>query len=88
MGLGILYGGSLIFLAIKNKEAFLEEKGRFPVLIASEVLIYIAASIGISDFLLNTLMIKGGRLADDKKLPGTLVTCGVLPGAVIALPKS
>ena len=84
LGLGILYGGSLIFLAIKNKEAFLEEKGRFPVLVFSEVLIYIAASIGISDFLLNTLMIKGGSLADDKKLPGTLVTCGVLPGAVIA----
>ncbi len=40
--------------------------------------------MGISDYLQNTLIIKSQNLTDDKKLPGSLVACGLVPGAVIA----
>lgn len=82
--LGIAYGTWIIYLAIKRNAEFREERGSIPVLFVMETGIYFAASIGISDFLLNTLLIRGQTLTEDKKLPGTLVTCGLLPGAIIA----
>lgn len=81
---GGLYGAALVVLAIKKSAAFKAERGSFPLLIVSEAAIYFLASLGISDFLLNTLAIKSKNLTEDENIPGTLVACGLVPSAIIA----
>ncbi len=82
--LGIAYGFWILSTAIKEKEHVRAEQGRPAVLFVLEMAIYFLATLGISDFLLNTLLYKFLKLGEIKKLPGTLVTCGLTPGAVIA----
>lgn len=81
---GIAYGIVTLFLARREKAAFQSENGDLRVLAPLEVAIYFLATLGISDFLLNTLTVKKLHLAEDKKLPGTLIAAGLMPGAVIA----
>lgn len=63
----------------KNREKIGEEPGN-PVLIAlvAPVVLFFA-SMGISDFAMDTLFFKKCRLVDDKRLPGTLVCASTLP---------
>jgi uncharacterized membrane protein YfcA len=81
---GLLYGLAILVLSWRDRARMAEEKGSWPALAAAEFLIYVCASVGISDFLPNTLLVKNARLASDRELPGTLVGCGLLPGAIIA----
>ena len=81
---GIGYGIAILVSARRNKAAFAAEHGRFSILAFLEMLVYFCATLGISDFLLNTLIFRHLRLADDKKLPGTLCASCLMPGAVIA----
>ena len=84
MSLGVLYAVWLLALAVREREAFLAEKGSLPGLCVFEALVYFFATIGMSDFLPNTLLIKYRKLMDDKTLPGTLIAAALVPGAVIA----
>ncbi len=81
---GIAFGVWILSEAMRNKAAAAAENGRFSVLCLLELPLYFCATLGISDFLLNTLVFRHLRLADDKKLPGTLCTACLKPGAVIA----
>ena len=82
--LGLLYAVALLVSAVRRKEDFKNEKGNLLVLGLAEAVFYFLGTIGMSDFLLNTLIIKGQKLMDDKTLPGTLITAALTPGAVIA----
>lgn len=81
---GLAYGAAIVIIALKNKKEVQEEKGSWLLLGLGELLVYFIATLGISDFLQNTLLIRSQKLTEDKKLPGTLVACGLMPGAVIA----
>lgn len=82
--LGVAYGATLLVRAMRNKAAFRAEPGTLPQLAAMEIGVYFCATLGISDYLMNTLLLRGKRLVEDRRLPGTLVVCGLMPGAVIA----
>lgn len=81
---GIAFGIRILSHALKNRQAVSAENGCFSVLCLLEAPLYFCATLGISDFLLNTLVFRHLHLADDKKLPGTLCTACLVPGAVIA----
>ena len=81
---GLIYGGVMVYISCRNRDKLALEKGNIPVLIASEIAIYICASVGLSNYILNTLLFKHAVKGDDKLLPGTLVAGCVTPGAIIA----
>lgn len=81
---GVLYGAAILIIAYRDRAARPDGRGSLPLTAALEAAVYFCASVGISDYLLNTLVAKRLRLTDDKTLPGTLVACGLTPGAVIA----
>lgn len=81
---GFLYGGYILTDTIRKREQVTKEAGIFPLLCLIEAGIYFAGTLGISDFLLNTLTIQTFHLTDSRKLPGTLVAATLLPGAVIS----
>lgn len=68
----------------RNKDKMKEEQGSIPVLLGLEFVIYFLCTLGVSDFLLNTLTVKRLRLADDKSLPSCLIASTIVPGAFIA----
>ena len=82
--LGIVIGCILLLRALRTRSAVQAEKGSFGSLCLWETVIYFCATMGISDFLLNTLLLNKLKITEDKNLPGTLVTSCVVPGAVIA----
>ena len=82
--IGALYGIVILAGNVRNKVTFRSESGRFSVLCILEGVVYFCATLGISDFLLNTLVFRHLHLGDDKKLPGTLCAACLVPGAVIA----
>ena len=81
---GILFGLAILLRAVKDKQTYLAENGNPVLLGILEVLIYFCATLGISDFLLNTILYRRMKLGPDEKIPGTLISAGLLPGAVIA----
>ena len=81
---GIAFGCMIVMRAVREKEAFGQETGNLKIISLLEFAFYFIATLGLSDFLMQTLMIKGLRLTDDKKIPGTLIAASVTPGAVIA----
>ena len=82
LGAGILFGIALLRLIHRDREILRSEQGSFPLIAFFETIIFIIASLGISDYLQNTLLFKYAKLGDDKVLPGTLVACGLVPGAI------
>ena len=82
--LGLVYALAMVRRALRDREALRAEAGALPLLCGLEAAIYFAATLGISDFLLNTLLLRRLRLTEDRKLPGSLVAAGLTPGAVIA----
>ena len=82
--IGAVYGVVILADNMRKKEIFRSESGHFPFLCILEGLVYFCATMGISDFLLNTLVFRHLHLGDDRKLPGTLCAACLVPGAVIA----
>lgn len=69
---------------LRSKDKMKEEQGSLPLLMGLEFVIYFLCTLGVSDFLLNTLTVKRLKLADDKSLPSCLIASTIVPGAVIA----
>ncbi|MGE4483517.1 MAG: TSUP family transporter [Oscillospiraceae bacterium] len=80
-----LYALVLIFDLIKNRDRIKGEPGS-PLLIAftAPVIMFIA-TLGVSDFVMNTLFFKKCGLVDDKRLPGSLITSASLPLGAVAV---
>jgi len=81
---GLLYAFFLGREMVKNKEKLRDAEGNLSLLCVLQFIIYFLCTIGVSDFLLNTLMIKRLKLADDKSLPSCLIAATIVPGAFIA----
>jgi len=81
---GLFYAFILGKDLIKNKEAFIHAPGNIKLLSVLEFIIFFLCTIGVSDFLLNTLMIKKLNLSDDKGIPSCLITSTIVPGAFIS----
>ena len=81
----ILYAIYIIKEIIKDRDAFKAQPGDLRKLLPSEFLVYVLATIGISDFVMNTIVIKKFRLADAESVPDTLITSGIVPGSVLAV---
>ncbi len=84
LGLGIVYGAAVFVQAARNRAEFRSERGSLPLLGLIEACLYFCATMGLPDFLLNTLAIRHLDLTEDRKLPGTLIAASITPGAVIA----
>lgn len=50
----------------------------------AEFCVYFLATLGFSDFALNTLVFKKAGWVDDKRLTSTMITCYLVPGIIIA----
>ncbi len=85
LAVGLIYGAALLISAFRNREAVRAERGSLAALAAMEIPVFFCASMGISDYLIHTLLIRRLNLvSDDRHLPGTLVACCLLPGAIFA----
>ena len=83
-GTGV-YAAVLIRDLVKNRSKIWGEPGR-PLLIALVApVIMFFATMGVSDFLMNTLFFQKMRLVDDKKLPGGLITAGIIPLSIVGI---
>jgi len=81
---GIIYGILIVYMALKDKEKFRSERGSFLLLLPAEALVFFIGSSGISDYVMNTIVARRLKTAEDKQLPGTLVVSNLVPGAIIA----
>ena len=81
---GLVYAFVLGRDLVRNREALRRARGDLRVLSVLEFFVFFLCTIGVSDFLLNTLIVKKFRLADDKSLPSCLIASTIVPGALIA----
>lgn len=83
LALGIIWAAVLVRAILK--QGFSDEPGKsMPTMLITEAAVYFLATMGISDFLMNTIMFNRYRSDDTAKLPGTVNLCAIVPGAVIA----
>ena len=61
-----------------------DSKANFIAKALAEVFVYFLATLGISDMILNTAIIKKMRWVEDEILPSTLLMCYLAPGLIIA----
>ncbi|MCQ2560624.1 MAG: hypothetical protein MJ186_01095 [Clostridia bacterium] len=54
------------------------------VMMVTEAVIFFIATMGLSDFVLNTIMFNRFKSADTSRLPGTLLVSCLVPGTVMA----
>ena len=50
----------------------------------AEAIVYFFCTIGISDFVMNTIVVRRLKLAGPETLPDNLITAGIVPGSFIA----
>ena len=84
LSIGLIYGAVLVRSCVKDKEGVVSAKGKFRFLAPLEFVVFVIASLGVSDYLLNTLATSHFRLTRDEELPGTLICSGVVPGSIFA----
>ncbi len=81
---GIIYAVYILKDAITDKAAFNAQPGNLKVIMIAETIVYFFCTIGISDFVMNTITIRRLKLAEPETLPDCLITAGIVPGAFIS----
>ena len=81
---GLVYAAVLGRELVTNRDALRRAPGDLKLLSVLEFFIFFVCTIGVSDFLLNTLAVKKLKLADDKGLPACLIASTIVPGSLIA----
>lgn len=81
---GLVYAFVLARELFIHREGLKQAPGDLKTLGVLEFVIFFLCTIGVSDFLLNTLVIKRWKLSDDKGLPACLIASTIVPGAIIA----
>ena len=81
---GLIYAFVLSRDLVRNREALRTAPGDLKIIGVSEFFIFFLCTIGVSDFLLNTLLIKKFRLSDDKGIPSCLIASTLVPGAFLS----
>ena len=74
----------VLFITIK-KHSISDEPGKsFATMAITEAVVYFIATMGISDFLMNTIVFNRYKSDDAAKIPGTLNLSAIVPGTIIA----
>ena len=81
---GIIYAVSILRDALRDRRSFALERGSLRGTMVAESIVYFLCTIGISDFVMNTIVVRKLKLADPETLPDCLITSGIVPGAFIA----
>lgn len=81
---GLVYAGILAREFLQNREALRQAPGYFKLLLPAEFLVFFLCTLGVSDFLLNTLLIRKGKLSDAKGLPACLIVSTLVPGGFLS----
>ncbi len=81
---GIIYAIYILRDALSDRGSFAAQRGSFKGTLAAEAIVYFLCTIGISDFVMNTIVVRKLKLADPETLPDCLITSGIVPGAFIA----
>ena len=81
---GLVYAAFLCRDLIRNKEALRRATGDLRLLGALEFGVFFLCTVGVSDFLLNTLIVRRFKLSDDKGLPSCLIASTIVPGAFLS----
>jgi len=68
-----------------HKEELMQEPGKVVFLAPLTMGIQFLATMGMSDFNISIPIYRWAKLVDDKRIPGTLITQGALPGAFISI---
>ena len=83
--LGAIWAAVLLTDILKKREKLFSEPGKpLPVMFITEAAVYFLATMGISDFLMNTIVFNRYKSGDTELLPGTVNLCAIVPGTVIA----
>ena len=83
--LGVIWATVLLTTILKQRKQFGTEPGKpLPVMLLTEAVVYFLATMGISDFLMNTIVFNRYKSGDTELLPGTVNLCALVPGTVIA----
>ena len=83
LALGFVWAAVLLRAILKRKTG--GEPGKpLGTMAVTEAVVYFIATMGISDFLMNTIMFNRYKSDDVSKLPGTVNLCAIVPGTVIA----
>ena len=81
---GMAYGFVILRILQRDKEKFKAAGGSLSLIAFAEFAVFAIASVGVSDYLLNTLVSRRFDLTADRDLPGTMVGCTVVPSSIIA----
>ena len=81
---GTIYAVSILRDALRDRRSFALERGSLRGTMVAEAIVYFLCTIGISDFVMNTIVVRKLKLADPETLPDCLITSGIVPGAFIA----
>ena len=85
LALGVIWAAVLLTVILKNRQEAANEPGKpLPVMFITEAVVYFLATMGISDFLMNTIVFNRYKSGDTEILPGTVNLCAIVPGTVIA----
>lgn len=79
----VLYAAAIFKISYDKREEFPAVPGNMKVLAVSEFLLFILASLGITDYTMQTILGKRLKIITDDQLPGTLVGCGIVPCAIL-----
>lgn len=83
--LGVIWASVLLTTILKQKQKFGVEGGKsLPVMFITEAAVFFLATMGISDFLMNTIVFNRYKAGDTAELPGTVNLSTIVPGTVIA----
>ena len=83
--LNLLVGVLLARDLLTHREELRQEPGSPWLLGIFSPIILFFATMGVSDFVMNTLFLRKFRLVDDKRLPGSLLSSATLPLAAAAV---
>ena len=81
---GIIYAVYILKDAFSDREALAAQPGTLRGTMIAEGIVYFFCTIGISDFVMNTIVVRKLKLAGSETLPDNLITAGIVPGSFIA----
>ncbi len=81
----VVYGSILARDLMHNRDLVGKEKGNAIAICIATACVQFLATFGISDFNVSIPIYRATGWVDDQRLPGTLLTATVIPGAVISI---
>ncbi len=81
---GLVYAIVILSKIYVGRKDWRSEPGKFAAWMLLESVIYLLATFGISDFLLNTIAFQKGKVSKDSQIPDNLIACCIVPGCLMA----